>query len=63
MTFRLFSPETGSNHGGSYEDREGGRGSGNPHYISATPVPEPSSLLALAGGFAGMAGALIRRRR
>lgn len=63
MTFRLSSPDGGANQGGSYEDRLGGRGSGNPHYISFTPVPEPSSLLALASGFVGLAGVAIRRRR
>lgn len=31
--------------------------------LTIVPVPEPSSLLALAGGLAGMAGLVVRRRR
>lgn len=33
------------------------------HAVLWTPVPEPSSLLALAGGLAGMGASLLRRRR
>lgn len=32
-------------------------------YVSPVPVPEPSSILALAGGIAGLGGLALRRRR
>jgi probable HAF family extracellular repeat protein len=36
---------------------------GKMHFVVWTPVPEPSSILALVGGIAGLGGFALRRRR
>ncbi len=61
ITLVLKNPDNNTSKGGTIEDREGAR-TGNPAngpYIDYTPVPEPMSLLLLAGGL----GLSLRRRR
>jgi len=62
VTIQLTSPTTSTTGGGTFEDHEGNKLTTNYPRLEILPVPEPSSLLALACGCVGIMG-LVRRRR
>jgi len=63
VTFRLWCVSRATDQNGNkFRDNRAANGDLRP-YIDYTPVPEPSSLLALATGLFGLAGVAIRKRR
>jgi hypothetical protein len=63
-TYTFTTPGSNSNWGWAYGIPGGGTvGDGNIILPVPAPVPEPSSILALVGGIAGLGGFALRRRR